>query len=761
MRLDRIPEELRALPQWVCHTETKVPINPRTGTPASVTDPATWVSFAEASRAAEQYAGVGFVLTETDPYAFVDLDAKSGNTAEELRHQQEIYEELDSYTETSPSGRGLHIIVRAECAAARRRGPIEVYDRARYMTMTGDVYRDAPIQPRQRELDAVMRRLGGGVTADDVPVVEEGAHLSDDEVLSRMMRASNADKVGRLLAGDWENSYSSQSEADFALVNHLTWYTRNTAQIVRLFRGSGLGARKKAQRDDYVVGMVRRALSESQSQIVSTVDIDIDAIIANLLPPPPKPSPTPKMEPEPVPDYTTHDVMGDFPGGLVADIAAHFYHSYSRPVKDISIAGALGFMAGLCGRAYNISGTGLNQYILVLAKTGVGKDAMEQGISRLRFAVEKDVPSASKFVAPAFASGQAMLRYLSEESSSCVSILGEFGKTMKRMTARNVGQHDQLMLQLYLELFSKSGKGLYLPSRKFSDKSKDLESVLSPSLSLLAEGTPEGYYSTLDESSISDGFLPRFLVIEYTGQRPRRQKTSHAVQAVPAALVERVSDLAHLVLRMNQQNDVIEVSLDAEAAKELDAFDEFADDQINDETASDSTRQLWNRAHLKALKLAAILAVGNNMYNPVVSAVQARWAIDLVQRDVRRVLQRFQDGLVGAGSATIAIETQQRNVVMRNLQKYLHEGDAVTNASTRHVKPGMRDARVIPHSTLRIRSVPAMGSDGRRAFEATISDLLEDGIIALIDRQYMDHTWGYKGRAYKIIGVDASDFMYD
>ena len=40
--LDNIPDELKALKQWVVCNNVKVPINARIGTKAKVNDPETW-----------------------------------------------------------------------------------------------------------------------------------------------------------------------------------------------------------------------------------------------------------------------------------------------------------------------------------------------------------------------------------------------------------------------------------------------------------------------------------------------------------------------------------------------------------------------------------------------------------------------------------------------------------------------------------------------------------------------------------------------
>jgi primase-polymerase (primpol)-like protein len=118
------PKNLGDLPQWVCWRAelregkaTKIPYSPGSGSRARSDDPATWGTLAEAKRSAREgdYDGIGFVFTASDPFSGVDLDAcvdpKSGEIAS---WASAIVRELDSYTEFSPSGTGLHVLFRAK-----------------------------------------------------------------------------------------------------------------------------------------------------------------------------------------------------------------------------------------------------------------------------------------------------------------------------------------------------------------------------------------------------------------------------------------------------------------------------------------------------------------------------------------------------------------------------------------------------------------------------------------------------------------------
>src|SRR5215211_8258532 len=93
----------------------KVPYNPANGHKADTTDPTTWRGFDEALAAYRRggYAGIGFVFAEDDPFTGIDLDhafESAGGTI--APWAKAIVERFNSYTERSPSGTGLHILIR-------------------------------------------------------------------------------------------------------------------------------------------------------------------------------------------------------------------------------------------------------------------------------------------------------------------------------------------------------------------------------------------------------------------------------------------------------------------------------------------------------------------------------------------------------------------------------------------------------------------------------------------------------------------------
>jgi len=145
--------ELQAKDQWVCwcyeHNAksklTKIPYNARTGNKASTTNSATWSDFQTAYAAwqlsqetDESYDGLGFVLN--DDYTVIDLDhCIVKETGKPNEWAQAIIDRINSYTEISPSGTGIHIIAKGKIPAGIKRPNIEMYSRGRYITISGNL----------------------------------------------------------------------------------------------------------------------------------------------------------------------------------------------------------------------------------------------------------------------------------------------------------------------------------------------------------------------------------------------------------------------------------------------------------------------------------------------------------------------------------------------------------------------------------------------------------------------------------------------
>ena len=271
---NNIPAALRVLDQWLLWKYLKLidnatgevswtkPPYQANGNHGSTDNPRTWTSLSQATDAYNHggFAGVGFVLTvDKEPTDELPGTTDDGLSGVDLDHcvdletgtiepwAQAIVDQLDSYTETSPSNTGLRIFLYAKLPPKDRKiGNFETYESGRYLTVTGNHLPGTPltIEHRQDEMIVVHTRMfaernkprpTSTSRADAQPI-----DLDDAELLEIAFSARNGDKVRRLYQGDI-SGYPGQSEADMALISHLCFYSvGDPGRIDRLFRSSDL-----------------------------------------------------------------------------------------------------------------------------------------------------------------------------------------------------------------------------------------------------------------------------------------------------------------------------------------------------------------------------------------------------------------------------------------------------------------------------------------------------------------------------------------
>ena len=268
-KLSAVPVELAERRQWVGFRLVQRPDSPKPAKVpwrcdgcgrASVADPASWGTLAEAATTAaleleRGLDGIGYVFTADDPFTGVDFDDVWDNgRAAGWPEAWSWIRRLDSYAEWSPSGRGVHVFVRAELGGGRRSSELglELYDRARFFTVTGRRVPEAPssIRAAQADVDELARLVAPSGPASSMPAAAGGRPplLAEEELIARAHAAANGAKFSRLWAGDW-SGFGSQSEADLSLCAQLVfWLAGDVEAIDRNFRRSGLMREKWDER---------------------------------------------------------------------------------------------------------------------------------------------------------------------------------------------------------------------------------------------------------------------------------------------------------------------------------------------------------------------------------------------------------------------------------------------------------------------------------------------------------------------------------
>lgn len=755
--IENIPTELRALPQWVAAGSDKIPINPRTGQRADPANPATGGTFAEAVACGMKH--IGFILGKDDPFTVIDLDdpfernikgikspiregdADYGAALERAERHTKIYETFPTYAELSQSGRGVHCVMRGAIPCGVRRDKVEIYSAERYMIFTGNVLKQFPVADCQDLLDGMFSQMGK-LTDEAGELIEEDAILEDSQLWSMATNASNAEKFVALCEGHWEKlgAYPSQSEADYALISMLAFYTRSNEQVRRMFRETALGQRAKARRNDVYID---RSLKRIRSREAPLVDISKLPKVQMELPgmedeiplPPTPPAPLTVAQMVPAYGYT-------FPPGLVGKVAEYILSSAIRPVPEVALAAAIALCAGVCARSYNISGTGLNQYIMLLAKTGRGKEGAASGIDNLIAAVRQNIPMADKFIGPAaFASGQALVKILDKEPCF-VSVLGEFGLTLQQICDPQAPGPLVMLKRVLLDIYAKSGHNKMLRSSVYSDSDKNTRIVQAPNVTILGESTPETFFSGLDMSHIAEGLIPRFTIIEYDGLRPA--PNPHAFHPPSPELIQEFGELVTVAVNTSQNHTCARVSISPEALAIFDRINAEADSRIN-QTAVDTEAELWNRAHLKAMKLAALVAVGINPHSPNVTASVAEWACGIIRKEIGDMMKRFAVGDVGSGEAKQEAEVRR---LFNHFQSLSHDQRAAHRCPA-----ALMASQVCPHAflTVYVRRLACFKGDKRgptRALQELLSDMVKREVLEMVPLQQLKAEFGMKSPIY-------------
>jgi putative DNA primase/helicase len=253
----RLPTELLEFKQWVLWRKakmdgriTKQPISPWSGKLAACDRPKTWSSYRHVLYAMRRHVcdGIGFVFTETDPFCGIDLDHCRTDDGAITLEAQSVISRLGSYTEISPSGAGIHLIVRSKLPCrGRRNKQMEIYDSGRYFTITGErlVGTSPNVQDRQIEIDAIITEQFASLPRNPLGEMVKQLHITDAELIKRAMNARNGERFCRLWGGDTSDYDNDHSRADSALCCMLAYWTgRDNERLDRLFRRSGLMRQK-------------------------------------------------------------------------------------------------------------------------------------------------------------------------------------------------------------------------------------------------------------------------------------------------------------------------------------------------------------------------------------------------------------------------------------------------------------------------------------------------------------------------------------
>lgn len=238
VKTENIPDELK-VQRWAVWRGTprddgklgKPPCNPTTGRMIGADQPGLWGTYDQAVCAYESggWDGIGVLMEADAGVVGIDLDDIQAIAPKDsdLRRLMRRAKDAGIYIEKSPSGKGVRAFVRGVLPnhKGRRRGGIELYSDARFLTITG--HGSGKIVDAQWLVDELLAMIGTGPTDQRVATVTQG---EADTAMVNQLVAAVSEQESRLWDGHWQAGatalgavgYPSQSEADMALCGRLS-----------------------------------------------------------------------------------------------------------------------------------------------------------------------------------------------------------------------------------------------------------------------------------------------------------------------------------------------------------------------------------------------------------------------------------------------------------------------------------------------------------------------------------------------------------
>jgi hypothetical protein len=747
-------QELSAYRQWVLHRADKVPLRVADLKPASPTNPNDWCSLDEALErlSSDATLGLGFVLSDTDPFTCIDLDGTEDiNT---INNHSEIFKSFNTYTEISPSGKGGHIWCKGWVPSRKfSAGAIEVYSQARYMTVTGNAINNIAVADRQQLLDELIASIDAatGQRRSKAPTqwIDQAEWFDDETVIQKASIDKQGTRFQDLFAGRWTTTldskgkpYPSQSEADQALCNHIAIYTDNMQQCGRVFRRSVLAQRKKAQRNDYLFHPHWGIVTKSFDQKLSTDTYDA------LL----KYWESKQFEAVTLSDAAKDNIVTSViqsPTGLLGDVATYIYNQSIYRNPEVAIAGGIALLSYLGGRAFNINGSGLNLYLVLLGKTSVGKEDMSRGISALLKEVRKQIPSIETYYISRgdFASAQGLVKQLALTPSMLVN-KGEVGMLLQSMNAPSAsGTYFGLLKACLMQLYHKSGHADTLDVKNYSDK--DVPNINSPCLTLVSDSTHDNFYKALDEENVDEGLVARFTVVEVPQRKRIYNEESLNYRQPPIQLVNALAGYTKRCIELLMTQNVYNIKETPEAHSfQIDFVNKTNEDM--DSNDSPMTR-IQGRAHIQMLRLGALQATGDNPDHPEVSLANYKWAKAFIENGLFLTRQRFEAGEVGDKSLYL----EQHKHLKKILKKYAKSSWSETLGLRYRITFDMWKVKAIPFAAIQNNCAPyacfRKDRDTSRAIYNVLREFEQSGWLVKADTSKLQE-WNKLGNVWCVTG---------
>lgn len=644
-----VPDALTTRPQWITWRIAEGQKRPN----CRWQDPANWCEYSEVC----DFEKIGIVFTANDPLCGIDLDDCINEGGDWSDWAIEIMDQFAgvAYAEISPSGTGVKLWTQAkkpEWAKCSNGKGVECYDRDRWFTVTG------------RRVDGYSE-IGNGQDAVDwlcekhlKVEVKESPAVPTQRV--RFVSAALADRARKYVENADRPSAGGRNNTAFRLAGHLYAMVQpdgerlTQAEILELMNwwNHHLPDPLEPREIEQVVASAGKSGTPRQDKeptlrVAEDPEVDISKIInqqwAN------------KQQEQADEDNDTDEAFCEAmvpESGLVRQVFDFYCRMAYRKSNVMGLAVAVSLCETLFGRRI-CSQTDMrtNDYNLILATTGSGKEACEATITKILDAAD---PTGSHQLPPDIQSGNGLMKAISINPCG-IWVCDEFGKILQAVLDKKGNQHIKNIGTHLLKVYSKSN-GVY-GGAGHSDGIRNR--VREPHLVLLGLSTGSTVFAAVSSDQVADGLLGR---IAFWPVQDRPAPSRRFEKVSPGdELVEKVKAWIAFAPGGNlgaqfPRAETIRFSSDAEIR-----WDEHGvqiDERMRSE--SDARAAVWARVAARSMKLALVHRAARLEVDP------GSCAFEFVQLELQDVNWGIK---LSNWLARIACDLIQDNTVDRGLDK--------------------------------------------------------------------------------------------
>lgn len=332
-----------------------------------------------------------------------------------------------------------------------------------------------------------------------------------------------------------------------------------------------------------------------------------------------------------------------WPPGLLGELCMDAYNMAPYQYREMAIVSGVGLIAGLAGRKFNVSKQGLNVYLTLLMKSGMGKDFIGKWIRHTLKSLNPMTGDASSFCGPGRFTGPVAIAKSLMNARSQVCVFTEAGLLLQSQSGDTNG-----LCRALLSYYSCSGEHDESVKEIYSKDENNIPTILAPALSIISEATEATLFQAFQaRDSIGTGELARQSVFRIAYARPdfNFDFANHELSQPVKDKLDHLHKMCSAVQAENKPSSHHLVPLNEYIRDDMLAFNRKMNHIFNND--SDPVRSIMaSRAWLKAMKFAGIATVFNRM-DVNICEQEWNWGKQMVEYELSTVDNVFAGGGLG------------------------------------------------------------------------------------------------------------------